>query len=68
MYPSVPIPSHLQRAKQGRTAADLYAQRASVVRDATGIQQPNSHPVQEPDYTPAPIYHEPVAIGIWFHS
>lgn len=68
MYSSTPIPVQPQRAKQGRTAADLYAQRAPAVRDTAGIQQPNSHPVQEPDYTPAPIYQEPVPIVVWFHS
>ena len=67
-YPATPLPVQPQRAKQGRTAADLYAQRTPAVHDTAGIQQPNSHPVQEPDYTPAPIYQEPVTIVVWFHS
>ena len=68
MYSSTPIPVQPQRARQGRAAADLYAQRAPAVRDTAGIQQPDPHPVQEPDYTPAPIYQEPVATVVWFHS
>ena len=66
MYTSTTIPPHVQRSKQGRTAADLYARRIPVIGDSSVAQQlpSNPPPVQEPDYTPAPIYQEPVFLAV----